>query len=244
MTDTERQARIDLAAAYRAACMHGLNEGVCNHFTLVLPDRPDHFLLIPYGTHWSRVRASDLLVVDLEGNLIAGEGIVEDTALYIHARIHKARPDLRCVMHTHQPYTLALAMIEDGRLEPASQTALRFHGRVAEDWNYNGLAFGPDEGDRLAAALGDKNILLMGHHGILIGGASVHQCYDDLYYFERSAMIQVHAMSTGRPLKMIPPEIVEKTARDMTFDNMHRFAVEHFEGLKAVLDHEQPDYAD
>lgn len=242
MTDAERQARIDLAAAYRLACLHDLNEGVCNHFTLVLPDRPDHFLLIGYGTHWSRVRASDLLVVDLDGNLIAGEGIVEPTALYIHARIHKARPDLRCLMHTHQPYTLALAMTEGGRLEPASQNALRFTSRIAYDWDYCGLALDETEGDRLVAAMGGNDILLMGNHGVLVGGPDVAKTYDDLYYLERAALVQVLAESTGRPLRLIPPEIQRETARGMSTDNMQRYAQGHFDGLKRMLDEIDPDY--
>jgi ribulose-5-phosphate 4-epimerase/fuculose-1-phosphate aldolase len=244
MTDAERQARIDLAAAYRLAVHHGLNEGVCNHFTLMLPDRPNHFLLIGYGTHWSEVRASDLLVVDLDGNLVEGDGAVEDTAFFIHARVHKARPDLKCLMHTHQPHTLALAMTEGGRLEPASQTALRFSQRIAYDWDYQGLAFDNAEGDRVAAAMDGTDILMMGNHGVMIGGPHVAKTYDDLYYLERAAMTQILAMSTGRPLKIIPEDIQKETAREMSIDNMHRYAVDHFIALKRMLDRVEPDYKD
>lgn len=242
MTDAERRARIDLAAAYRLACHHDLNEGICNHFTLMLPDRPDHFLLIGYGRHWSQVKASDLLVVDLEGNLVEGEGTVEPTAFYIHARIHKARPDLKCLMHTHQPHTLALAMVEEGKLEPASQTALRFCHRIRYDRDYQGLAFNESEGDRVARALADSDIVLMGNHGVMIGGPHVAKVYDDLYYLERAAMTQILAMSTGRPLKLIPPDIQKEAARAMSVDNFHRYAVDHFEGLKRMLDNIEPDY--
>ena len=244
MDDSEKAARIDLAAAYRLACVHGLNEGVCNHLTLVLPDRPDHFLLIPYGTHWSQVRASDLVVVDFDGNLVEGDGVVEETAFFIHGRIHRARPDLLCVMHTHQLHALALTMIEGGRLEPANQNALRFHGRIAYDEVYAGLALDAGEGDRLVAALGHKDILFMANHGILVGGLNVAKCYDDLYYLERAAAAQILAMSTGRPLKPMSADMVRETARNMTVDNMHRYAVEHFEAMKRVLDREQPDYRD
>ncbi len=244
MSDAEREARIDLAAAYRLACHHGLNEGVCNHFTLVMPDRPDRFLLIPYGTHWSQVRASALLVVDLEGNVTAGEGTAEPTAVHIHARVHKARPDLRCLMHNHQPHTLALAMTAGGRLEPASQTALRFCHRIAYDRDYQGVALDDGEGDRVAAAMGGADILLMGNHGVMVGGPHVAKTYDDLYYLERAATAQILAMSTGRPLELIPPEIQTETARQMSVDNMHRYAVDHFEGLKRMLDRIEPDYRD
>lgn len=242
MNDAERVARIDLAAAYRLACRHGLNEGICNHFTLMLPERRDRFLLIAYGTHWSRVRASGLLVVDLDGTVVSGAGAAEETAVHLHARVHAARPDLRCLMHTHQPHTLALAMAEDGRLEPASQTALRFCHRIAYDRDYRGLALDGDEGARVAAALGRADILLMGNHGVMVGGPHVAKTYDDLYYLERVAMTQILAMSTGRPLARIPDDVQAEAARQMSIDNMHRYAVDHFAGLKRMLDETEPDY--
>jgi ribulose-5-phosphate 4-epimerase/fuculose-1-phosphate aldolase len=187
---------------------------------------------------------SKLLVVDLDGNLVSGEGVIEDTAYFIHARLHRLRPDLRCIMHTHQPYTLALTMIENGELQPVSQNALRYHGRIAYDWGYTGLALDTDEGDRLADVLGDCDILFLGNHGVLVGGPNVAKCYDDLYFLERAAMAQVLAMGTGQPIVTIPAEIAERTSRQMRADNSHRYATDHFEGLKRVLDREQPDYKD
>ena len=244
MSETERQARIDLAAAYRMACHHGLNEGVCNHFSLMLPESDDRFLLIAYGTHWSEVRASTLVVVDLDGNLIEGEGEVEETAICLHAPVHRARPDLRCLMHTHQPNVLALAMIEDGRLEPASQNALRFTRRIAYDRDYGGVALAESEGDRVARAMDGADILVMGNHGVMVGGGDVAKTYDDLYYLERAAMVQILAMSTGRPLQPIPPEMVAETVSQLSRDNRHRYAVEHFSAIKRILDRTEPDYRD
>ncbi len=242
MSDEIRQARINLAAAYRLAHMHGLSEGVCNHLTLTIPGQPDKFLLISRGTHWSEVTASNLLLVSLDGDVLEGDGVVEDTAFHIHAPIHRKRPDLCCIMHTHQPQTLALAMIEDGTIEPINQNALRYYGRVAYDDDYTGVAFDAVEGERLAGALQGKSILMMSNHGVLVGASSVARAYDDLYYLERTAMAQVLAMSTGRPLKRMPKEVCEYTARQMNSDNMHRFANDHFNALKRVLDRDQPDY--
>ncbi|MBT3170853.1 MAG: aldolase [Rhodospirillaceae bacterium] len=244
MSDEIRQARIDLAAAYRLAYMHGLSEGICNHLTLTVPGQPDKFLLIAHGTHWSQVTASNLLMVSLDGEVLEGEGVVEDTAFYIHAPIHRARPDLQCIMHTHQTQTLALAMIEGGAIEPINQNALRYYDRVARDDNYNGLAFDDQEGRRLAKSMQGKNILMMANHGVLIGASSVARAYDEIYYLERTAAAQILAMSTGRPLKLIPEEVCKETARQMMSDNMHRFANDHFNALKRVLDREQPDYKD
>ena len=242
MSETEREARIDLAAAYRLACHHGLNEGICNHFSFMLPGSTEHFLLVAYGTHWSQVRASTLLVVDLDGHVVAGEGVAEATAICLHAPLHRARPDLRCLMHTHQPNVLALAMVEDGRLEPASQTALRFCHRIAYDGDYKGVALDGDEGDRVAEEMEGTDILFMGNHGVMVGGPHVAKAYDDLYYLERAAMTQILAMSTGKPLVQIPVEIQKEAQRQLSTNNMHRYAVEHFSGLKQMLDRIEPDY--
>ena len=242
MTDAMSQAREDLAAAYRLAYMHGLSEGICNHLTLMVPGEPERFLLISHGTHWSEVTASNLLLVSLDGEVLEGEGTVENTALYIHAPIHRKRPDLRCIMHTHQLQALSLALIEEGSIQPKNQNALRYYGRIARDDNYTGLAFDTTEGDRLAECMQNKNILLMSNHGVLVGATSVAKAYDDLYYLERTAAAQILAMSTGKPLNLIPKDICEKAARQMMSDNMHRFADDHFTALKRVLDRDQPDY--
>ena len=242
MSDTVREARIDLAAAYRMACHHDLNEGVCNHFSLMLPGSTEHFLLIAYGTHWSEVRASTLLLVDLDGHVVEGEGAVEETAVCLHAPLHRARPDLRCLMHTHQPQVLALASIEDGQLEPVSQNALRFSRRIAYDRDYQGVALEEDEGDRVARAMDGADILFMGNHGVMVGGVDVAKAYDDLYYLERAAMVQILAMSTGRPLLPIPPEMQAEAVRQLSRDNRHRYAMEHFAAIKRILDRTEPDY--
>ncbi len=241
MNDPLRQARIDLAAAYRMAVIDGLNEGICNHFTLLVPGRSDQFLLIPYGLHWSEVTASRLMIVDLDGNRVAGEGLVEPTASYIHARLHRAHPHASCVLHTHMPYATALTMIEGGRLEPASQNALRFWGEIAYDEEYNGLAYDDAEGDRLAAVLGDKRILFLAHHGVIVTGASVADAYCDLYYLERACMTQVLAMSTGRPLKSVSAAVAGKTAQQMSRERATNMGSQ-FEALKRLLDRDQPDY--
>ncbi len=238
------QARVDLAAAYRLAALHGLNEGIDNHLTLLVPGTTDRFLLIPFGTHWSEVRASDLLIVDLNGRMLEGEGIAEDTAFYIHGRLHRAYPDWPCVMHTHMPYTLALNLIEDGRIEPINQNALRYTDRIAYDDTYTGLASDNDEGDRLARAMGGKPILMMRHHGAVVCGASVAAAYDDLFFLERTCMAQVLAMSTGRKLKPIAPAVVEHASKQIAnlYPNRMSSADTHFTALKRLLDRDQPDY--
>jgi ribulose-5-phosphate 4-epimerase/fuculose-1-phosphate aldolase len=234
------QARVDLAAAYRLAVRFGFSEGIDNHFTMMVPGCKDRFLLNAFGLHWSEVTASNLLVVDGKGKVVEGEGEAETTAVCIHAPIHNANPNAVCIMHTHMPYATALSMLEGGRLEPVSQTSLRFYDGVAYDEDYNGLAMQLDEGERLCKVLDGRRVLLMANHGITVIGRSVAEAFEDLYFFERAAHVQFIAMQSGRPLKNVPTQIAQSTFRGL--DNA-RDAMLHFNALKRILDREEPDYA-
>ena len=244
--DAERAARVDLAACYRLAERFGLNEGIDNHMTLLVPGYSDRFLLAPFGMHWSEVCARDFMVVDFGGRVLSGEGLVEDTALYIHQPTHRLSPQGRCVLHTHMPYATALCMLENPQLEMAVQTALGFYGDIAYDADYSGLAYDLGEGERLARALGDKSVLMMGNHGVLVVGNSVPEAFERLYFLERAAQAQVLALSTGRQLKLIPETVVLKTAAQFDASPTvggHDRAELHFEALKRVLDRSDSDYA-
>ena len=240
--DTERQAKIDLAAALRLAARFGLSEGIANHFSFALPGRDDRYLLNPHGVHWSQVRARDILVVDSQGEVLEGEGEAERTAICIHGQVHVRHPRARCVLHTHMPYATALTAIEDGRLEPVNQNSLMFYDDVAYDDDYAGLAESEQEGTRIADALGEKRVLFLANHGVIVVGTSIATAFNDLYYLERACLVQVLAMSTGRPLKRVG----HNTAA-ATFDPEQRehqvYGEAHFAALKRVLDAEEPGYA-
>jgi ribulose-5-phosphate 4-epimerase/fuculose-1-phosphate aldolase len=229
--------RLDLACALRWAARYGLHEGVCNHFSVRLPGMQERFLINPQGLHWSEICASDLLVVDADGQVLDGRHTVEPTAFFIHSRIHLALPSAACVMHTHMPYATALAVGADARLEWASQNALRFHGRVAYEEAYNGLALDDSEGARLAGKLKDADVLFLANHGIIVRGAGVAQAFDDLYYLERACMVQVLALSMGRGLRRVPEEVAIHTARQMRAESQQ--ARLHFDALKRILDREE-----
>ncbi len=237
MSDTHGQARTDLAAALRLAARMGLSEGICNHFSYAVPGGEDRFLLNPHGLHWSEIRAGDLLVVDATGKVLEGAGEAGVSAICIHAPLHRRHPRGRCVLHTHMPYATALTAIEDGRLEPVIQNALRFYGDVAYDRDYGGLAQDMDEGERIARAMGDKRVLFMANHGIIVLGDSVVAAFDDLYYLERACQTQVLAMSTGRPLKRISDNLAA-TAFAEWAGREGSYARAHFEALKRRLDRE------
>jgi ribulose-5-phosphate 4-epimerase/fuculose-1-phosphate aldolase len=240
--DPVTQARLDLTAALRCAARHGLNEGVCNHFSMAVPGREDLFLVNPMGLHWSEVTPGDLVIADFDGNVVEGKYPVELSAFYIHGRIHQGNKRAQVVLHTHMPYATALTSVDGARLEPIHQNALRFVGRIAYDDNYGGLALDGEEGERLARALGDKRILFMANHGVVTTGSSVAAAFDDLYYLERACRNQVLALSTGRPLKRVPAEAALRTRAE--FDRYEEQADLHFAALKRLLDREEPDYAE
>jgi ribulose-5-phosphate 4-epimerase/fuculose-1-phosphate aldolase len=242
MSDEIRQARVDLAAALRLAVRFGLHEGICNHFSYAVPGRDDRFLLNPHGIHWSQVTASGLQLVDRDGTVLEGDGEAETSAFCIHAPIHLRAPRARAVLHCHMPHATALTSIEDGRLEPVTQNALRFHGDVAYDDDYNGVAENTAEGARMADVLGHNRVLFLANHGVIVVGETMAQAFDDLYYLERACEVQVLAMSTGRPLKRVGDNMAGSVFSRWS-GNDGSYAKTHFEALKRVLDAEEPGYA-
>ncbi|MBI1762359.1 MAG: aldolase [Acidobacteria bacterium] len=234
------QARVDLSAALRWAARLGLNEGICNHFSLVAPGWPDCFLVNPQGLHWSEITPNDLVLVDVEGAIIQGRYNVEATAFHIHGRIHAGKLGAACVLHTHMPYATALAIADGGCLEWASQNALRFYGRVAYDECYNGLVLDGEEGDRICAQLEKADVLFMANHGVIVAGASVAQAFDDLYYLERACRVQVLAQSTGKQLRLVPDDIAALTGQQIVNDKVQPHL--HLEALKRLLDRDEPGW--
>ncbi|MFC0408295.1 aldolase [Roseomonas elaeocarpi] len=237
-----RQLRIDLAACFRMAARNGLQEGICNHFSAVVPGRPDLFLVNPYGMAFAEVTASSLLLCDFGGNVLEGDGQPEATAFHIHARLHHAVPRARAAFHTHMPYATALAMTDGPPLLWSGQTALRFFGRVAVDENYNGLALDAREGDRIAATLGEADIVFLRNHGVMVLGDNVAEAWDDLYYLERAAQAQLLAMGSGRPLKIVPEEIARLVAAQEASGRAESARL-HLESAKRILAREEPGFA-
>ena len=243
----DRQARVDLAAAHRLAHIQGFSEGIFNHLTLAVPGTTDRYYQIPFGMHWSEVSASSFLTIGYDGKLLAGSGEIERSAYCIHAPVHRLKPRLAAVFHTHMPFASALARLEDPEILAIGQTEIGFLNEVAYDREYTGLAYDPAEGERLAGVLGDKSILFMANHGVLVCGETVAKAYDRLYYLERACQVQLHAMWTGKPLKLVSDAVVKKTISDFKTGNVYggRPACEHhFDALKRMLDRKEPDYLD
>lgn len=239
MSDEIAEARRDLAAVFRWSSRLGLSEGICNHYSYAVDE--NHFLVNPQGLHWSELRARDMLLVDRGGNVLEGHGEVESTALFIHSRVHGGVPRARCVMHTHMSYATAIASIDGGRLEMASQNALRFFDDIAYTDEYDGLALDASEGDRICGTLGDNRVLFLAAHGVVVVGPTVAKAFDDLYYLERACQVQIIAQSTNLPLRIIDDQTARKTAQQ--FEDVQFLAADHLAAIRRILDRECPDYA-
>lgn len=225
--------RADLALALRAAAHHGLGEGVCNHFSVALPDDDDLFLLNPRGMMWSEIQSDDIVMIDAAGRKLAGRHEVEPTAMFIHAAIHRiARKN--CVLHTHMPYATALTLTEDRGLDTTlSQNSMRYHGRIAIDDRYNGLALDGSEGERIANAMCGADVVFLGNHGVVVCGERIAYAYDDLYYLERACTAQVLASSTGRVLQPVDTKLAERVALQLQGERLQSELF--FEALRRML---------
>jgi ribulose-5-phosphate 4-epimerase/fuculose-1-phosphate aldolase len=228
-----RQLRDDLALALRAAAHHGLAEGVCNHFSVELPGGDGRFLLNPRGLLWQAVQADDIVMVDAAGERLAGRHPVESTAMHIHAAVHRVCGQA-CVLHTHMPHATALTLTAARSLDTTlSQSAMRFHGRVAVDAHYNGLALDDAEGERIARAIGPADIAFLGNHGVVVCGPRIDHAYDDLYYLERACQAQVLALSTGLGLAPVSPDLAAGVGRQIQGERLQSELF--FEALRRTL---------
>ncbi len=235
--------RVDLAAAFRWAARLNLHEAVANHFSLALHEDGAKFLMNPNQMHFSRIKASDLIVVDAnDPDALSKPGAPDPTAWGLHGGLHRHCRHARCAMHVHSIFATVLASLADSRLPPIDQNCATFFNRIVIDEHYGGLAF-EDEGARCAQLFDDpkKKVLVMGNHGVMVIGATVAETFNRLYYFERAAETYIRALQTGRPLRLIPDDIAEKTAQEL--ESYPDQDIRHLAELKAVLDEEDASYA-
>jgi len=239
------QAKVHLAAALRLAVLDGLEEGIDNHFTMIVPGHTDKYLLLPYGLHWSEARASDIVVFNDAGETLEGKGVVELSAQCIHAPLHRIT-GAKVVLHTHQPWATALNMLKNNRLLASSQTAAFFQNRIAYDDHYTGLAKTMDEGERLAGLIQDKQVMFLKNHGVVTVGNTVAQAYRRLYKLEKACQTQMLAMATGEALEVMSEQVVAEVLQRSPNDR-HPIAERerlYFEAMMRVLDRVNPGYAD
>ena len=210
-SDAEWQARVELAAAYRLTDHFGMTTLIYNHITARVPGMEDQFLINEYGLGYEEVAASNLVKIDMDGNILEeGEHRINFTGYVIHSAIHGARHDVGCVMHTHTPYGMAVSALEDGLL-PLQQEAYQFHERVSYH-EFEGVAVDVDERERLVTDLGGNNAMIMRNHGLLTVGGSVAEAWVRMWQLELTCKIQVLAQSTGQAIRQAPISAIEKAA--------------------------------
>lgn len=241
--------RCELATAYRAFERLGMNEGVCNHLTAKAPSLytdNEMILLIPYGMYWSDVTPEDLIGVDMNSpTVIEGKGTAEKTATAIHKGIYRNRPDVNAIMHTHPRYATVLSVLEDPEIKMIHQNSARFRNNVAYDKGYDGLSNEEcnDEGDRIGKATADKEVLLMGSHGLTTFGKTIAAAFDANYYFEKAAEVQILAYQTGKPLLYLSEEVAEKTEKELSeFYDEGLFQEHHLYALMNMFKRKDPGF--
>ncbi|MFV5405923.1 class II aldolase and adducin N-terminal domain-containing protein [Acinetobacter sp. 228] len=239
---SESKIRIDLAVSLRLSAKLGMHEAVANHFSAAVSEDGKSFLLNPKWVHFSKVKASDLILVHADDPESFEKGKIDSTAWAIHGQIHQLRPDIKVIMHLHPVYATILSSLKNPTLLPIEQNSARYFNRVSYDFHYGGMADQLAEGQRLANLLKNNSRLLMGNHGVLIGSHDIGVAFDDIYTFERASQILVHAYSTGQTLNILADHVAEKTAQD--WEKIEDFSIAHFEQMKAILVEEDPSVFD
>ncbi len=239
----EWAVRVDLAACYRCAALYRMTDLIYTHISARVPGPDEHFLINAFGLTWDEITASSLVKVDLEGTIIddpTGLGI-NRAGYVIHGAVHRARPDVACVMHTHTAAGIAVSAQEHGLL-PISQHAMRFHERLAYH-AYEGVALDLDEQQRLVRDLGEHRAMILCNHGLLTAGETIAQAFDLMYYLERACTAQVDALAGGSKLRIPPPEVAAKVA--LQFAGLpYKKRQTEWRALRRALDRTDPSYRD
>ncbi len=236
------QLRVDLAACFRLIASYGWNESVANHFSAAVSKDGTQFIMNPKWQHFATIKASDLQLFDSNDPQTMDKPDAPDPSAWcIHSKIHASLPEARVLLHCHPPYATALCSLKDPSIKPIDQNTARFFERVSIDLGFDGLANQDEEGDRLAAAFGAHNVMLMGNHGVTVSGQNVARAFEDLYYLERACRTMILAYQTGQPLSVMSDTLAEKTAQG--WNVYSGIADAHFDQLKKMLNQTDPNYA-
>lgn len=214
MSAAEWEARQELAACYRVFAMLGWDEMIYNHITVKLPDEDGAFLINPFGLHFSEVKASNLVKIDIDGNKLDENPYPVNLAGFTqHSVFHRHLPDAHCIMHTHTTAGMAVSSLEGG-LQPTNFYACNFVGQIAYH-EFEGVTVRAEEGERLIEHLGDKRVMLLRNHGILVMGRTLPEAFIKHWSLQRACEIQMATLSMGKPL-LVPDEVVAVHQRDLS----------------------------
>jgi ribulose-5-phosphate 4-epimerase/fuculose-1-phosphate aldolase len=241
MNESERDARVELAACYRIFAQLGWTELIYNHITLRLPGPEKHFLINPFGLHYSEVCASNLVKIDLAGNIIGTSGWpVNPAGFTIHAAIHDRIADAHCVMHTHTTAGMAVACSAAG-LSMSNFYAVQLHGKLAYH-DFEGITVHAEEGPRLIRNIGDKPAVILRNHGLLAWGDTIPRTFAILWLLNRACEIQLASAAMG-PIIELSEEMQRKCTRDsLQFDPAFGAGRDVFDALTRMLDRVDTSY--
>jgi ribulose-5-phosphate 4-epimerase/fuculose-1-phosphate aldolase len=238
--EEERQHRkVRLAAGFRLFARFGFDEGVAGHITARDPELTDHFWVNPFGMHFGHIRASDLCLVDHNGEVVQGDRVINQAAFAIHSQVHAARPDVIAAAHSHSVYGKTWSTL-GRRLDPLTQDACAFYEDHEVFDDYTGVVLDVEEGKRIAHALGEHKAVILRNHGLLTVGHSVDEAVWWFITMERSCHAQLMAEAAGTP-RLIDPEMA---ARTQTQVGGHLAGWFSFQPLYDRIIREQPDLAD
>ena len=244
MESTDEQAlRVELAAVFRLAAKFGWHESVANHFSAAVSENGQTFLLNPRWRHFSQVQASELLLLDANDDSIMNEPNPPDLSAWcIHGAVHAALPNVRAFLHVHSPYATVVASLQDPTIVPIDQNTARFFGETAYDLEFGGIADDMEEGRRLAQIMKEHDVLMMGNHGVAVGGTTIAEAFETLYYLERACQTLVLAYSTGQPLSVLSDDMAAKVAKG--WKQFAGMGQAHLDQWMEALDKEDPSYRD
>jgi len=213
VSSEEWQARVELAACYRLIDRYGMSDLIYNHITSRIPGTDDHLLINLYGLLYKEITASSLVKITLDGEIVwkpETDYGINKSGYVIHGCIHRARPEVKCVLHTHTRAGMAVSAMPEGLL-PMTQTSIRFVGHIGYH-DYEGPAVDLGERERLVRDLGAHDAMILRNHGLLTCGATVQQAFNTMYQLEWSCRAQVDAMVSGKTPVLPTKEVLEKTA--------------------------------
>ncbi len=241
-SDAEWEMRVDLAACYRLADHFGFSDIIWNHITAKVPGT-ENFLINRFGLRYDEVTASNLVTIDLDGDVIdpgsaTSEIDVNATGFVIHSAVHAARPEVHCVMHSHSANGMAVSALKDG-LVPMAIDAMPFFNRTAYH-DFEGLSTDTDERQRLAADLGDRNVMILRNHGLLTCSETVGGAFMLMYYLERACQVQMQVFASGQAVELPSHEICERAAQQSAEFPHGKF---EWPALKRLIENVAPDYS-
>jgi ribulose-5-phosphate 4-epimerase/fuculose-1-phosphate aldolase len=244
VTEEEWAVREELAAFYRVVHRYGMSQLTNNHITLKVPGAEDHFLLNPWGLSYDEITASSLMKIDLAGNIVLqpshGLGI-NYTGFVIHGAIHGARPDIHCIVHTHTRAGIAVATMECGLLMLHNSAYYLADNVAYHDWE--GPSLKVEEQQRLVDSLGDRDTMILRHHGLLACGRNVAEAFLNLHSLEFSCQIQIDVLGSGQSLRPPPPEAADEMREVMRgYRKSGQIGLVEWAAERRWLDRHDPSY--